>query len=47
MVDQETLRTVRRLQVQPPINIVGIAKFLGLAVWEDSTLPDSVWELYT
>ncbi|HEY1948176.1 MAG TPA: ImmA/IrrE family metallo-endopeptidase [Bryobacteraceae bacterium] len=42
MIDKDILRTIQRLQTSPPVNIVGIAKYLGLEVWEDRELPDGI-----
>jgi hypothetical protein len=42
MPDNEAINTIRRLQTNLPINIVGIAKYLGLEVWEDANLPDKI-----
>ena len=42
MVDTDTLKYIRKMQTSPPVNIVGIAKVLGLAVWEDENLPDKI-----
>jgi IrrE N-terminal-like domain len=42
MPDKETLDTIKRLQTSPPVNIVGIAKYLGLGVWEDAELPPGI-----
>lgn len=41
-IDKDTLNLIKRLQTSPPVNIVGIAKMIGLAVWEDADLATGV-----
>ncbi len=41
-MDRETLRAIRKLQTSAPVNIVGIAKYIGIQVWEDEQLPQGV-----
>ncbi len=40
--DKEVLDLIKRLQPSAPVNIIGIAKVLGLNVWESSKLPDDI-----
>ncbi len=42
MIDRDTLRAIHKLQTSAPVNIVGIAKYIGLSVWEDENLPDGI-----
>lgn len=39
---QEELVVIRRLQTQPPVNVAGIARYMGLTVWEDHSLPEGI-----
>jgi Zn-dependent peptidase ImmA (M78 family) len=41
-LDKEVRTFIQRLQDSAPINITGIAKVLGLKVWESSQLPERV-----
>lgn len=41
-VDKDALAFVRRLQKTTPVDIVGIAKVLGLEVWESKNLPEGI-----
>lgn len=41
-LEQGVKGLIRRLQTAAPVNIVGIAKFLGLEVWEDRSLPSGI-----
>jgi|ERR1035438_924023 hypothetical protein len=39
---REELGLVRRLQTKPPVDIAGIARVMGLKVWEDHDLPEGI-----
>lgn len=41
-VDKDALAFIRRLQKTIPVDIVGIAKVLGLEVWESKSLPEGI-----
>lgn len=41
-LDRDVQRFIKRLQPKAPVNIVGIAKVLGLQVWESRSLPENV-----
>ncbi len=43
----EQLKIIRRHQVEPPVNVVGIALDLGVEVFEDDKLPDHISGLLT
>jgi hypothetical protein len=42
MLEAKTRDLIRRLQPSAPVNVTGIARFLGLNVWESTELPDTV-----
>ena len=42
ILEPETRKLLRRLQPSAPVNVTGIARFLGLNVWESSELPKDV-----
>ena len=43
MADNELLVTIKRLfQKDAPIDVAAAAKFIGLGVWEDDSLPESI-----
>ena len=41
-LDRQVEQFIQRLQVSAPVNITGIARVLGLKVWESSSLPEGI-----
>ena len=41
-IDRELKNLLTRLQSKAPVNIVGMAKYLGLSVWESKDLPEGI-----
>ena len=41
-LDKQTQEFIERLQQTIPVNIVGLAKVLGLNVWESDRLPETI-----
>ena len=46
-LDQQARSLIKRLQPDAPVNIVGIAKVLGLGVWEARDLPDTISGMFS
>jgi len=41
-IDKDISNAIQKFQTSPPVNIVGMAKFFGLEVWESHDLPEGI-----